>query len=197
MFQLFTDVERFASTDNILSAAGHGDPLARWDGDTGLFHGFDITRRVGRCSTYVGYRTHPSHRYDLIQNDRSGEMYISPRTPWVMLNSSYDMIAGVCDMEAFALEDDRYLKRDGKGATTWARDDVFSIHMSCFASKPTSVRHVELEKDLPPCLKEIWDRFYSYLTKHDMEKLLVDIPEQLKLHQQGSSRMIQDQANNM
>eukprot|EP00301_Raphidiophrys_heterophryoidea_P027013 c9441_g1_i1.p1 GENE.c9441_g1_i1~~c9441_g1_i1.p1 ORF type:complete len:367 (+),score=72.00 c9441_g1_i1:904-2004(+) len=181
---LFTDITEVASRSNALSALAHGDPVSRWDGDVSMMMGGDVNRRISRCGSYVGYGSHPTHRIDAVIPVKGGSPYIPPASTWVMLNMSYDMTVGVCEDTAFISQDNRY--EIGTGG--WEKVNPFSVHMSCFDGKPSCRYDQQLLDKTPPCLKEIFLRFYDYLKEYDMDLLLSDLPEQLKKHDEGSHR---------
>eukprot|EP00301_Raphidiophrys_heterophryoidea_P003872 c11729_g1_i1.p1 GENE.c11729_g1_i1~~c11729_g1_i1.p1 ORF type:complete len:588 (-),score=117.07 c11729_g1_i1:153-1916(-) len=166
---LYTDITEVMSRHNSLSPLSHGDQIARWDGDVGMMLGNDINRRIGRCGSYVGYGSHPTHRIDaVVPVDRTKEPYIPPKSTWVMLNMSYDMTVGVCAEGAFISQDNRF--EIGTGG--WAKVNPFSVHMSCFEDKPACQFDQKLMDMAPPCLQEIFTRYYEYLKEYDMNDLL-------------------------
>jgi len=171
---LFTDVSEFAGPGNSLSAIAHNDPVSRWDGDVAMMLGADINRRISRCASYVSYNSHPSHRIDaVVPLDRSLPPYIPAKSTWVMLNMSYDMTVGVCAEQAFVVADNRF--EIGTGG--WDKVDPFSVHMSCFDGKPSCRVDPELMEKAPPCLREIFLKYYDYLKEYNMDELLADLGE--------------------
>lgn len=172
---LFTDTTEIVGPHNSLAPSVHGHDVARWDGDVAMMLGSDVNRRIGRCGSFVGYSSHPTHRVDaVVPLDRTKEPYIPPRSTWVMLNMSYDMTVGVCEDPAFINQDNRFEINTGG----WDKVNAFSVHMSCFDGKPACRVNSGLINRAPPCLQEIFTKYYAFLAEYDMDRLLANQPLQ-------------------